>query len=361
MPPRAKHLLVAISSHGFGHATQTAPVVNALRRRIPDLRVTLRTTVNRDLLTARFDSPWDLVPSAADFGMRMTSALDVDVEDSAQAYARLHEHWPERVAEESAALKALGPDVIISNIPYLTLAAAAQVGIPSVALCSLNWADMYQHYLGTRPKADAIHARMLEAYASARVFIQPRPHMPMLDLPARRAVGPIARVGADRRDELRRALGVSTRQRLVVIAPGGISLQLPIERWPKIPDVRWLVSGRDLVDHPDAVLTASLGLPFIDVVRSCDAVIGKPGYGTFTEAACNGTPMVYVRRGDWPEEPYLIEWLHQHGRAVEVDRTSLEHGNMGDALAALWRMPKKDPVIPTGIDEGADIVAQLLK
>jgi hypothetical protein len=360
MSRRATHLLVAISSHGFGHATQTAPVINALRRRVPDLRVTLRTTVSRDLLTARFDPPWDLIPAAADFGMRMTSALDVDVEDSARAYTRLHEHWPERVAEEAAALTALAPDMILSNIPYLTIAAAAQAGIPAVALCSLNWADIYRHYAGTRPEADAIHAQILAAYASVRAFIQPRPTMPMLDLPARRAVGPIARMGADRRDELRRALGVSARQRLVVIAPGGLSLPLAITRWPRIPDVRWLVSGQERMDHPDATPVASLGLPFIDVVRSCDAVIGKPGYGTFTEAACNGTPMVYVPRGDWPEEPYLIEWLHRNGRAVEADRAALERGDLGDALAALWALPRPKPVAPTGIDEAADIVARLL-
>lgn len=360
MPPRAKHLLVAISAHGFGHATQTAPVVNALRRRVPDLRVTLRAAVNRDLLAARFDAPWDLVTAAADFGMRMTSALDADVEGGARDYARLHEHWPDRVAEEAAALTALAPDMILSNIPYVTLAAAAHVRIPAFALCSLNWADIYRHYLGARPEAAAIHAQMLAAYRSARVFIQPRPNMPMHDLPARRAVGPIARVGAHRRDELRRALGLSARQRLILIALGGLSMPLPIERWPRIPDVRWLVSGQDRVEHPDALPTSSIAWPFVDMLRSCDAVIGKPGYGTFIEAACNGTPMLYVRRGDWPEEPYLIEWLTAQGRAVEINRAALERGNLDDALAALWSMPTKDPVIPAGIEEAAAIVARLL-
>ncbi|MFZ5862862.1 MAG: hypothetical protein ACOYXR_08490 [Nitrospirota bacterium] len=360
MSRRAPHLVVVITPHGFGHAALTAPVVNALRPRIPGLRVTLRTTVDRDLLAARFDPPWDLVPTAADFGMRMTSALDTDVENSARAYASLHEHWPERVAEETTALTALAPDAILSNIPYLTLAAAARAGIPAFALCSLNWADIYRHYLGTRPEAAAVHAQILAAYASARVFIQPRPSMPMIDLPARRAVGPIARTGADRRDELRRALGLSARQRVVMIAPGGLSFPLLIERWPRTPDIRWLVSGRDHVDHPDALALSSIAWPFVDVLRGCDALIGKPGYGTFAEAACNGTPMLYVQRKDWPEEPYLIDWLTANGRALELDRAALERGDLGAALAALWRLPKKSPVLPTGIEEAADIVAEFL-
>jgi hypothetical protein len=360
MPTRGAHLLIAISSHGFGHATQTAPVVNALRQRFPDLRVTLRTHVPRDLLAIRFDPPWDLVAGAADVGMRMTSALDVDLAKSADAYARLHEQWQARVAEEAAALTALAPDAILSSVPYLTLAGAEHAGIPSMALCSLNWADVYRHYFGTRPEAAAIHAQILAAHASARAFIQPRPSMPMRDLPVRRTVGPIAQVGANRKDQLRRALGATARERLVVIALGGLPLPLPIEHWPRLPDVRWIVSGVDRVDHVDAVDVRSLHMRFVDVLRGCDALIGKPGYGTFTESACNGTPMLYVRRGDWPEEPYLIDWLTTSGRALELDRAALERGDLADALAALWRMPKKPPVIPTGIEEAADIISQLL-
>jgi hypothetical protein len=312
------------------------------------------------LLAARFDQPYDVVHAAADFGMVMTSAVDTDVEASARAYANLHGHWRERVDEESAVLTALAPDVILSNIPYLTLAAAEQCGIPAIALCSLNWADIYRHYCGNRPEADSIHAQILAGYRSANMFIRPTPGMPMEDLPGRHAVGPIARVGVDRRDQIRRTLNVDEKARLVVVAPGGMSMPLPIGQWPRIPNVRWIVSVDGRVDHPDAVDFASLRLPFIDVLRSCDALVGKPGYGTFTEAACNGTPMLYVRRGDWPEEPYLIDWLTAEGRALELERAALERGDLADALAALWRLPEKPPVIPTGIEEAADIVSQLL-
>jgi hypothetical protein len=41
------HLLVAASAHGFGHLAQTAEVVNALRRRVPGVRVTVHTALPR--------------------------------------------------------------------------------------------------------------------------------------------------------------------------------------------------------------------------------------------------------------------------------------------------------------------------
>ena len=163
MSRTAPHLVAAISPHGFGHAAQTAPVLNALRARVPDLRLTLRTTVPRDLLAARVRGPWDYEPVASDFGMVMASALDIQVDASADAYARLHDRWEEEVEREAAALAALDPDLVLCNVPYLPLAAAARLGIPAIALCSLNWADVYMHYCGARPAAAAVHAHMLDA------------------------------------------------------------------------------------------------------------------------------------------------------------------------------------------------------
>ncbi|MEK7206896.1 MAG: hypothetical protein AAB134_03335, partial [Pseudomonadota bacterium] len=68
------HLLVALSAHGFGHAAQTAPVVNALRQRFPDLRLTLRTRLPRAFLASRFDGEFEWVPQESDFGMVMDTA-----------------------------------------------------------------------------------------------------------------------------------------------------------------------------------------------------------------------------------------------------------------------------------------------
>jgi hypothetical protein len=76
----------------------------------------------------------------------------------------------------------------------------------------------------------------------------------------------------------------------ILIAMGGIAHRLPLEQWPRLPGVRWLVAADWHCQHPDAIAFESFGLNFTDLLCSVDAVITKPGYGTFTEAACNGTP-----------------------------------------------------------------------
>jgi hypothetical protein len=97
---------------------------------------------------------------------------------------------------------------------------------------------------------------------------------------------------------------------------------------------------------------------FTDVLRSCDALIAKPGYGSFTEAACNGVPVLYVRRPDWPEDACLIEWLGRHDRALEVSRAMLERGDPGAAVEAVIAMDTPAPPAPTGADEAAELITR---
>ncbi len=354
------HLVVCISPHGFGHTAQVAPVVNALRARFPNLRLTLRTTVSPQILRARFDGAYAVDPVATDFGMVMASAVDVLADESARAYATFHADWSERVADEARALAALQPDLVLCNVPYLPLAGAQVAGIPAAALCSLNWADIYRAYCGERPDAARIHAEMLDAYNAARVFIQTEPAMPMADLTNRLPVGPIARIGKNRRAEIARRARLPAPERLVLVAPGGIPMPVDMSRWPRVPDTRYVVEAAWRSQHPDAITIQSLDMPFTDVLASSDVFIGKPGYGSFAETACNGIPMLYVPRGDWPEEPYLVAWLEKHGRCRPITRRQFTDGDFAADVEAVIALPHREPVQPTGTETAATRLAALL-
>lgn len=356
----APHLVVCISPHGFGHTAQVAPVVNALRARLPDLRLTLRTTVALDVLRARFDGAYAVDPVATDFGMVMASAVDVLADESARAYTAFHANWGQRVADEARALAALKPDLLLCNVPYLPLAGAQAAGIPAAALCSLNWADIYRAYCGGRPEAARIHAEMLDAYNAARVFIQSEPAMPMPDIANRLPVGPIARIGNNRRAEIAHRVGLHDHKRLVVVAPGGIPMPTDMSRWPRVPGTRYIVEATWRSRHPDAVTIQSLDMPFPDILASSDVFVGKPGYGSFAEAAVNGIPMLYVPRGDWPEEPYLVAWLERHGRCRPITRQQFTDGDFAADIEAAIALPHREPVQPTGAEAAATRLAALL-
>ena len=350
------HLVVSISGHGFGHAAQTAPILNRLHQRMPQLQLTVRSAVPLAHLRSRIKAPFEYLPSEGDIGMVMSSALDICVEESCAAYRTFHADWDARVAGEARLLGELGADMVLSNVGYLPLAGAQRAGIPNAALCSLNWFDIYRHYCGDNTIAAQIHA----CYAEANAFLRATPGMAMEHLPNLVPVAPIAAVGNNRRDELGRQLRLSKQEKLVLVSLGGIASRLPIERWPRIDGVRWLVQQSWQIEHPDAIIIESLPMSFSDLLASSDALICKPGYGSFAEAACSGTPVLYVSRADWPESPALIEWLQQHSLCREVSRDALEQGNFASVLKEICHAPRPEPVIPEGAGQVADWIAERL-
>ena len=92
------------------------------------------------------------------------------------------------------------------------------------------------------------------------------------------------------------------------------------------------------------VLLSQLGkVESEDLVGAVDVVVTKPGYGTFTEAACNGTPVLYQRRKDWPEQDCLIAWLQEYGRCQAIGEDELLRGFLETALAQVWQAPAPPP------------------
>ncbi len=344
------HLLAVVSAHGFGHFAQTALVLNALHELNPGLRITLRSRLPRELIRTRLRMPVDIVEDSADFGMLMDSALDVRLEDSFEAYRHLHRDWARQVAGEVEKLRNIGPDRVLANIPYLTLAAAAEAGIPAFAFCSLNWADIFWDYFSGRSGAQAIHEQMLTAYDSAETFFCPEPSMPMPLLHNCLRVGSVAALGQERRMHLERRFGL-TGKRLVLVVPGGIHTDIDMERWPCHPDLCWVPAWPVDSRRDDILPAVATGLEFTDLLTSCDLVLTKPGYGIVTEAVCNGKPVLFVRRGDWAEEPFLVDWLLRHGRAVEVSRQQFFNGQVIDELEALLGEPPSAPPLADGAME----------
>ncbi len=356
-----KSLYVALSYHGFGHIAQTGPIVNALRSRVPDLRLILRSAAPTAVLRARFQGSFTHIAERVDDAMAMATALDVLAGASHAAYESTHRRWRARVTSEARRLRELEPSLVLANIPYLPLAAAAEAGIPALALCSLNWGEVYSHYCRDLPEADTIKREIDAAYASARVFLNPEPSMPMPALPSRRAVGPIARIGRRRKGEIAARLGIDPSSRLVLLFLDGIPTPVRSRKWRVPRGVILLVSGTDLEESGAVHPIEAAGVPYIDAVASADALITKPGYGSFVEAACNGIPVLYTCRRDWPEEPYTVRWLKEHARCRELPRADLETGAIAEHLDALWAQPERPPVSPTGIEEAASLVASCLE
>lgn len=352
-----KHLVVSISGHGFGHVAQTAPILNALHGLMPDLRITVRSAVPVSHLRSRINAPFEHLPSEGDIGMVMSSALDVRAEDSRLAYQTFHADWTTRVANEAQLLTELRADYVFSNVGYLALAGAQRAGIGNAALCSLNWYDIYRHYCGD----DEVAAQIKTCYMNADAFLRATPGMAMVSLPKLLPVAPIADLGENRRDELNRKLQLSPEQKLILVSMGGIDTRLPIESWPRLDGVRYLVQQSWHAEHPDAIVLESVGMSFSDLLSSSDVLLCKPGYGSFVEATYSGVPVCYVNRADWPESPALVAWLEQHGVSKEVSRADAHSGALVHDFASLYTQTRPQLAAPTGAAQVAAWLANRLE
>jgi hypothetical protein len=354
----SRHLVVSISGHGFGHVAQTAPILNILHQLRPNLRITVRSSVTAAHLRSRIQAPFTHLQTEGDIGMVMISPLEVDIQASLSAYRQFHTDWNRRVDEEALLLKELQADLIFSNVGYLALAGAQQAQIPNVALCSLNWADIYRDCCCVD---DSIYRQIQSCYAGVSVFFRTTPGMPMNDIARVIPVAPIAVTGINRRDEINRHLGLSKQEKLILISMGGINSRIAMENWPRIDGIRYLVQANWQTEHPDAILIESLPVSFSDLLASSDALLCKPGYGSFVEACCCAVPVLYVGRPNWPESSALIEWLEQHGRSREISPYALQSGEIAADLEKLWGAEQAKAVIPSGAQQVANWIAEKLR
>lgn len=346
------HLFADISGHGLGHLAISAPILNALARKRTDLRLTIRSAIPTERLRQRIGIEFTHWQQASDFGFRMLDALSVDRIASAAEYREVHADWDRRVARDAATISDLAPDLVFANVSYLALAGAAAAGVPAIAACSLNWADLFAHFFGGEAWAAPIHAEMLAAYRSASAFLRITPGMPMAKLARVVPIGVVASPGRPC------DLGLPTGTRAVLLALGGISHRLPVEDWPTRPDIFWILPEEWRCRRADTRSVESFGLAFPDLLASVDAVVTKPGYGTFTEAAVNGTPVIFQRRADWPEQDCLIEWLTSNGNCIEVSG-SLNSGIPTSVLEHVASASPRRAARPTGAEEAAEILMDI--
>ena len=357
------HLLVCISAHGWGHLAQTVPIIGALRSRLPGLRITLRTGLDADVVRERFralgqPAP-DMLPDRSDFGFEMHDAITIDDQRSIARYAALHAD-PTWLDRERDSLRALGVDAVVANIGYMPLAAAASLGLPAFGVSSLNWADLLASRAHGRADVIAIAASMRQAYATADRLFALVPGMPFDGFERRVRAAPIARRGRADRAGLRQALGVPTEQRIMMVAFGGLPMAFDTVRWQLPEGWSAILFTQGTVETPTVIAAERLGWAYIDLLASCDLLVAKPGYGTFAEAGFASRDTLAVPRDDWPEAPYLNDWLRRHARFAPIGMEAVRAGRFEAALERLQAGPARSLAHGDGAAVIADAIAARL-
>ncbi|HKJ83027.1 MAG TPA: hypothetical protein VJ961_03285 [Mariprofundaceae bacterium] len=313
-----------------------APALQALYQRDNRIRIVLRTALPMDMLHRRSSFPFDCIGGQVDVGVVQKDALHEDVAATIGAVEYFHHDWHERVQEESRLLRRLGADLVLSDIAPLVFAAASPVGIPSIAIGSIDWHAIYSAFL---PKHHFALRQIAEAHQACDLFLRLPLHMPITSFPRIKGIDLIVRKGRLSYDEARLRLEYQEGEKLVLVMFGGTRApSFRIDRLDRLQEWRFIIPAARMPtgDIPANVKCAPDEWDVADLLQASDVVVSKPGYGVVSESWLAGKPLVYVPRTDFPEYPYLRGWLQENAPSCELGRAAFLEGAWGDALEAAF-------------------------
>ena len=332
----------SISAHGFGHAAQVIPVLNKLGTVVDNLHVILRTCVPSSIFQEYLQVSWDLQAIPQDIGCIQRGPLDIDIDGTWLAYQEFHKNWSQRVSQEAHDMRDAKANLVISNISYLAIASAFQADRPVVAIASLSWDQVLEPFIQpTRTHHRAIYDHIQQEYAKADHLIRLHPGIEMSAFSLITDTGPSFPLTEAPSQDVRKLLGMERGEKLVFIAFGGIPLTaLPFEEMEFCEGFHFLVGGILLNSSARRVhRIEDIKMPFGEILRQADVVMTKPGYATITIAVHYDIPLVYVRRHNFVDEQRLVDYAHQHGRALELTREDFEAGVWEKTLHAVRTLP----------------------
>lgn len=355
-------LLFYVSGHGFGHATRACAVIAALRERAgPSLEIGVRSEAPAWIFTQR-DPHLRCTPARVDVGMLQPNGLDLDLPGTLAAHEAFTADWEAAVAREAAVIADLGASLVAADIPPLPFAAARRAGVAGVGIANFSWDWILDGYAESEPRWRPIVARYREAYGEAQALFRLPFHgdlsafHPIVDVPL------VVNRSTRTRAECRRSLGLADgdRRRLVLVSFGGFGSG-PLGAAAHEDLSGYVFAG--FGPRPTGFAGEWIAVPqpspirHEDLIRACDAILGKPGYGTVAEVIAHRTRFLYLPRRDFREIPLLERGLDRHACARSMPRESFARGPWRPHLDALFAMPAAREAMPA---HGAEVVADAL-
>ncbi|MBZ0113374.1 MAG: hypothetical protein K8J08_13005 [Thermoanaerobaculia bacterium] len=331
---------VFVTPHGFGHATRTCALLEELGRR-GDTRFEIFTTVPRWLFEDSLSVDFGYHPCDCDVGLVQSSALS---EDSGATVLRLQaflDTAPSLIAALARRVRELECAEILCDIAPLGLEVARTAGVPSVVIENFVWSFIYENYLEETPALEPLveGIRDWEASATRRLTVRP-----FCGVRKGEIFDPVFRSIRQEGRETRDRLGLHEGESMVLWTMGGIPWDFgSLERVVLPEGVVLVVPGAaEEEQRLGSVLLLPRHSPIYhpDLVASASGVLGKLGYSTVAEVWSSGTPFAFLSRPQFPESPFLEEFVDRECRGVRVEPQQLTQGSLVETIKELLSLPR---------------------
>jgi hypothetical protein len=347
-----KTIAYYVTAHGFGHGVRSTDIIRAIHGIRPEQNVIIVSQLPESFFRNRIPrGSFAYRQASFDIGMVQLDSIRVDVAATLEQARNLCERRTKLLDHEAAFIKECGVGMIVADIPAIPLEAAADAGIPGIAVGNFSWDWIYSAYQDQDARWSAIARAFTEGYERAELLLRLPFHAEMDVFPRVQDVPLVASPGRHRREEISELTGAR-------------------------PDFTWILLSFTSLDWDDSALEAVekiVGcefftvlplewkrrnvhpinraiIPFSDVLASSDAVISKPGYGILSECVANRKPLIYTERTDFVEYPILEAAARRYLKHLHIPSDSLYRGDLQGALDEIGKVPEPPDCLPLGGD-----------
>jgi hypothetical protein len=372
----AAAIVFYVSGHGFGHASRSIEVINAILAKRPETRIGVRTAAPRWLFDLTVKGKVAFSTLECDTGVVQLDALALDEADSIRRAAAFHTELVTRAASETRVLRELGAGLIVGDIPPLAFAVGGSAGIPSVAIGNFTWDWIYADYPRVR-LAPSLLPAIRGAYAKASISLRLPMHGGFENMNNVTDIPFIARHATKSKAEVCKALKLPADKPIVLLSFGGYGVPgLDTDQLAKFKKYTVVTtvatptrSRKESVSTERKGAFASIneetmydaGVRYEDLVGASEAVVSKPGYGIISECIANDAALLYTSRGHFPEYDVLVEQMTKCLRTSFITHDELFACRWESAIDKLLAQPKfKKKPETNGAEVAADILLKAL-
>ena len=349
-----------ISPHGFGHATRTIALLQALQKQVGPLQARLFTVAPQSLF-AHAGVSYRYNQLSTDVGLVQHDAFRTDTGETINRLAELLPFKESLVAHCVECCRS--SQLILCDISCLGIAVGQAASIPSILVENFTWDWIYRRMVGDSEENDGLRPYIemfTEYYEKADYRIQTAPVCS--PVPCACSCLPMSRKPVMERQLLRDRLAADGRK-IVLISIGGIPLDFPfIERLRDYSKYLFILAGQ----HDDRLLCPNIRLlgpsstlQHPDLINGSDLLICKSGYSTIAECLQTSTPICCIARDGFAESEVLAAYVTSEMNGAVISQTSFLNGDWLADLPLLMSRGR-GPAPANGADQAAAFIASLL-
>jgi hypothetical protein len=330
-----------ITAHGYGHGVRSCEVINAIFRADPSVTLGIVSDLPPGFIRNRLTREPDFIRAGSfDVGMVQLDSVRVDVDASLEKVQRLVANRAGLIESEKAFLASSGARVVVADIPAIPIEAAAQLGLPVIAVGNFGWNWIYEDFADADSRWLEISEAFAEGYGAATELMRlpfsepmsvfPRPEdFPLMSLP-----------GEPDREALAQRTGADPGKRWVLMSwstlewsEEALDTASALTDWElfTIAPLGWDRPNMHMIDRD------TFGIP--ETFATVDIVLSKPGYGVLSECVVNQKPLIYVERENFREYPIMEAAIHQHLQYQHLPAADLYAGQLREALEGVENAP----------------------